>query len=355
MRKKVFVFLSIIPIFLLILGVFTFENKKNIYNGSSFKDKVVFFNPDFKKEKAKNKNIKMLFLGDVMLDRDVKIKIKQKEMDYILGKLQKKSFFDGYDLVSANLEGAVTDEGEYFWPEKKFDFAFLPKDVLKLKKYNFTFFNLANNHSYDQGKKGVSQTKKNLKNMNYQFSGCMAGFKEECSGTILNIKGKKLAMLGFSFFNGFSLKKAKEIVFKFKKEADIVVVNIHFGEEYKTEFNEKQQEAARGLIDSGADIIIGHHPHVVEGIEKYKGKYIFYSLGNFIFDQYFSDEVKSGLAVSVSFDKENKPSIKLYPVFSDWIQLDLLEGEKKASFLKKISERSSGKETFKMQIQGGEF
>jgi poly-gamma-glutamate synthesis protein (capsule biosynthesis protein) len=356
MRKKALIFVSIVPIFLLISGVFVFENKKNIYNGNFFKDKINISDIFSKKEKIKNEEIKMLFFGDLMLDRDVKAKIKQKELEYILGKLKRESLFSGYDIVSANLEGTVTDDGKYYWPKKQFDFAFLPKDVLELKKYNFNFFNLANNHSYDQGKEGVFQTKENLKNMNYQFSGCMAGFKETCSGTILEIKGKKVAMVGFSLFNGFDLKKAKDIILKLKikKKADIVVVNIHWGEEYKIQFNKKQQEIARRLIDSGVDIIVGHHPHMVEGVEKYKGKYIFYSLGNFIFDQYFSDEVKTGLAVGINF-KKDIVSFRLYPIFSEWIQLGLLKNKQKSKFMKKLSERSIGDDAFKMQIQKGEF
>jgi len=190
--------------------------------------------------------------------------------------------------------------------------------------------------------------------MNYQFSGCMAGFKEECSSIILDIKGKRVAMVGFSLFSGFDLKKAKNIILKLKKEADLVVVNIHWGEEYKTQFSQKQQKIARGFIDSGADVVIGHHPHVVEGVEKYKGKYIFYSLGNFIFDQYFSDEVKTGLAIAVNFQKDDM-SFELYPIFSNFIQPSLLKDKKKSEFLKKLSERSLGDNIFKIQIEKGEL
>jgi len=129
MKRKVLIFVSIVPIFLLISGVFIFENKKSIYNGVSFKEKIIFPNLETKKNNEEE-NIKMLFFGDLMLDRDVKIKIEQKGVEYILDKLDKNNFFDGYDVVSANFEGTVTDDGKYYWPEKKFDFVFLPKDVL---------------------------------------------------------------------------------------------------------------------------------------------------------------------------------------------------------------------------------
>ncbi len=348
MRKRVLIFLSSVSVFFLMLGFFLLESKISIKNDNSFLYKVnlsVLESNLKPKTNIPKEDIKMLFFGDLMLDRDVKKIIKQRGIEYILAELDKKNFFDDYDIVSANLEGAVTNNGEYFWPEKKYDFTFLPEDILKLKDYNFNFFNTANNHSYDQGGEGVLQTKENLKNMNFKFSGCMIKFKEECSSIILNIKGRKVAMLGFSLFNGFDLKKAENIILKLKREVDIIIVNIHWGDEYEIQFNKKQQKIAHKFIDAGVDLIIGHHPHVVEGVEKYKGKYIFYSLGNFIFDQYFSKEVKIELAFSAIF-KQGNIEFNLYPIFSDYLKITLLEKEEKNIFFQKLTERSIGDLSF---------
>jgi len=337
MKRKVLIFASIIPVFLFVSGAFILENRSSIYNGSSFSDKINFLDIFSKKQEVKKEeSVKMLFFGDLMLDRDVKARLRQDGMEYILGGLQKENFFSGYDIISANLEGTVTNDGKYYWPEKQFDFAFLPEDVLKLKKYGFNFFNVANNHSYDQGRKGVAETEENLKNMGYNFSGCMDGSVGGCSSTVLNIKDKKVGMAGFSIFGAFDLNKAEDIIFELDKIADIIAVNIHWGDEYKTKHNEYQEKIAHGLIDAGADIIIGHHPHVVEDIEEYKGKYIFYSLGNFIFYQYFSDEVKTGLAVAAEF-KENDIFIKLEPIISNWIAVSLVNENKKKEILEKIA------------------
>jgi poly-gamma-glutamate synthesis protein (capsule biosynthesis protein) len=94
---------------------------------------------------------------------------------------------------------------------------------------------------------------------------------------------------------------------KAKEEADVVIVSMHSGVEYVQELTSFQKELSRIAIDAGADLVIGHHPHVVQKYELYKGKYIFYSLGNFLFDQAFSEETMTGRIVKVIIkDKEIK-------------------------------------------------
>jgi len=97
------------------------------------------------------------------------------------------------------------------------------------------------------------------------------------------------------------IEKVKEAINFLKDKTDWVIVNIHWGEEYDLNFNKIQKEIAYQLIDDGADVIIGHHPHVVQEVEVYKGRPIFYSLGNFIFDQMWSEETKKGAVVELTF------------------------------------------------------
>jgi poly-gamma-glutamate synthesis protein (capsule biosynthesis protein) len=103
---------------------------------------------------------------------------------------------------------------------------------------------------------------------------------------------------------------------------------MHWGEEYKTAANSRQEEIGRGLIDNGVDLIIGSHPHVVQNIERYKDKYIFYSLGNFVFDQYFSTSTQEGLAVKMQeggdcrFELEPITLYKSTPKFMEEAQKD---------------------------------
>ncbi|MEQ1666048.1 MAG: CapA family protein, partial [Bdellovibrionales bacterium] len=120
------------------------------------------------------------------------------------------------------------------------------------------------------------------------------------------------------------------LVKKLKAENDLVVVNIHWGTEYLLTANANQKLIAHKLIDSGADVIFGHHPHVVEPVEIYKGKAIFYSLGNFVFDQNFGDTT-TGLGVGVEFSKD-KTTFTLYPYKLKLFAPEFLKDNEKEKF-----------------------
>lgn len=134
-----------------------------------------------------------------------------------------------------------------------------------------------------------------------------------------------------------SVKRARE-------KADYVVVSMHAGEEYTRTPTPLQKDFARAAIDFGADMIIGAHPHWTQGIESYKGKYIFYSLGNFVFDQDFSPETKTGLALRIFLEKNNTTTLKqveLHPILiENYGQPRLLSGEAKIKALADIGQTS---------------
>jgi gamma-polyglutamate biosynthesis protein CapA len=102
-----------------------------------------------------------------------------------------------------------------------------------------------------------------------------------------------------------------------------LIVFMHWGNEYKTINSLSQQKLGHALIDAGVDLIIGSHPHVVQNIEQYKNKLIFYSLGNFIFDQYFSKNVQQGLAIGLEISAD-KITYNLYPLQSKVSQMSLM-------------------------------
>lgn len=287
--------------------------------------------------KKTNHIANFLFFGDIMLDRNVGAKIAKNGFSPLLEKLagEENRFFRGSDVVMANLEGAVTDGGEHYAPEAGNDFAFSPEVVGELKKYNFNFFNIANNHLTDQGASGLQETRVNLKNLGFNFSGCADAEVGACSGKVMEINGLKVAMVGLSMvYHNFDLVEAQKIISEFKKQTDLVIVNIHWGTEYEHEYNTTQSITAHALSDSGADIIIGHHPHVVQGLEMYNNKPIFYSLGNFIFDQYFSADTQTGLSLGLSIDaKTKKGSIYFFPLYSEASKVILYSGEDKTKFL----------------------
>lgn len=282
--------------------------------------------------------LRFLFFGDLMLDRHVGEKIQKYGLDYLLENLMKDDFISGYDIVSANLEGAVTSGGQHYPPNNLYDFAFSPDIINQLKKYNFNFFNLANNHFSDQGLKGENETFQNLSDLGFYYSGCRDAYlsnlsdlsevvnvemgqgmpvlsSDNCSSIILEVRGVKIVFLGFSIvYKEIEKNKIMEQIKKLKEVSDFVIVNVHFGTEYQTQANNYQKVLAREMIDFGADVIIGHHPHVSQNYEIYQGKPIFYSLGNFVFDQYFSAETQSGLAVGLDIKEDKSIDFSVYKI-----------------------------------------
>lgn len=127
-----------------------------------------------------------------------------------------------------------------------------------------------------------------------------------------------------------------------REQADYVVVSMHAGQEYTREPTTLQKDFARAAIDFGADIVIGGHPHWTQGIESYKGKYIFYSLGNFIFDQDFSLETMTGLALHIFLEKNTTTRltrVELHPILIENLgQPRLLSGEAKIKALADIGQ-----------------
>jgi len=296
---------------------------------------------------------KMLFFGDMMLDRGVGEILSRKGLDHIFGNLDEADFFGGYDMVSANLEGAVTNNGEHYAPDKEFDFAFSPNALTGVKDYGFTFFSLANNHFGDQGAQGMRETRANLDALGFGYAGCENGVLGDCSSAIIESKNVRIGMAAFSAVGiKIDLAKVGDSIAELKKKTDAVVVNVHWGEEYAAQFGASQQELAHALVDAGADAVIGHHPHVAQGIEVYHNRPIFYSLGNFVFDQYFSDETQKGLAVEMAFT-EDALDIVLHPLESSNSRVSEMAGEEKDSFLLNIAARSALDEAFAVQVASG--
>ena len=123
---------------------------------------------------------------------------------------------------------------------------------------------------------------------------------------------------------------------------NFLIISLHWGEEYKLINSSAQQKFAHQVIEAGADLIIGHHPHVVQNIEKYQGKLIFYSLGNFIFDQYFSPDTQQGLAVGLEIYPKNLV-YRLFPLQINLSQPVLMEQNKASEFLIQLAKRSDDK------------
>lgn len=282
-------------------------------------------------------DLRFYFFGDLMLDRHVGERLTGKPLSYLLSGLDgENKFWSGADIVGANLEGAVTNQGAHYAPQNAYDFAFTPERMAELQTYDFNYFNSANNHFTDQGQIGVMETRKNLDTLGVYHSGAPDALIDASSEQDIEISGRKIALIGLSMvYQDFDLQQAVEMISSARLKSDLVIVNIHWGAEYEHQFNKHQQTVGHALIGAGADAIIGHHPHVVQGLEIYQGKPIFYSLGNFIFDQYFSADTQEGLSIGLDFS-EASTTVFLYPLKSEKSAPRLMNEEEKTKFWEKF-------------------
>jgi hypothetical protein len=239
-------------------------------------------------------NIKLAFVGDIMLDRGVKYSVnKNFGGDY--GELftKVKTELQGYDLLFGNLEGPVSDKGVD--GGSIYSFRMEPVVLPALKEAGFDGFSLDNNHILNYGVEAMEDTKIRLSKENFTIS-----------GESINLGSVKIIILTFDQFAGIDLEVMKEKILTAKLNNDLVITYFHFGDEYIQEPNEYQKTTAKLAIDAGADLVLGAHPHVIQTLEQYKNKYIMYSLGNFIFDQNFSVETMQGGLLEIEVNPNNK-------------------------------------------------
>ena len=313
----------------LILFVMVFFSANVVFNlGSTFVSKtfvsktamVLSSENQINSEIITEPNIKLAFVGDIMLDRGVRYMVnKNFAGDYSQLFSNVKKQLQSYDLLFGNLEGPVSDKGSDFG--SLYSFRMDPQVIPVLKDTGFDIFSVTNNHSFNWGRLAFEDTLARLSDAGIIYVGGGMTGSEAYQEKIMVIKGVKVAFLAFSEFKDggvssnstnsgiatISEKAIQEGVYNAKMKADLVVVSYHFGEEYQTMPNQFQRDYAKLAIDSGADLVIGHHPHVVETLEQYKNAYIIYSLGNFVFDQYFSLETMWGGLLEV----EANPNTKL--------------------------------------------
>ncbi|MDO8551614.1 MAG: CapA family protein [bacterium] len=302
----------------------------------------------FSREKSEEKEIRMLVFGDLMLDRYVSQKIKQKGVDFVFSEVS--PLLKENDLILTNLEGPFTDLKPKNLKSDNLIFTFDPALLPNLKQYGFNLFNLANNHTLNYGKEGLNQSRNYLQQNSIDYFG--DPLNDHSLSLIKPIKGVRFAFIGFNDLEVTDFNKVLKEIGEVKKEVEFVIVYVHWGNEYQTNFSQRQQEKGRQMIDYGADVVFGSHPHVIQPIEVYKEKVIFYSLGNFVFDQTFSKETQQGLVVRLVF-RNQKVSYGLIPLDLTNVQVKVMKDSQRKEILEKISLNSMGSEKIKRQILEG--
>ena len=240
------------------------------------------------------KETKILFVGDMMFDRYIRQAGYTKGENFIFSCIN--NFLKDSDLVIGNLEGPITDNPSVSMgttPESVDNFTFTspPSTAKLLAKNNIKLVNLGNNHAGNFGGAGIVSTKKYLAEAGVNFIDKENIYRAE-------IGGRNVSFVSYNEFGGESAEKVAQKIQEEKNSGQFVVVYTHWGEEYAPP-RERVKRLARSFIDAGADLIVGSHPHIVQEKETYKNKFIYYSLGNFIFDQYWNKDVSTGLVLEV--------------------------------------------------------
>jgi hypothetical protein len=290
----------------------------------------------------------VLFMGDMMLGRNVAVQIAKNGSDYPLAKI--KDAVSSADYAIANMEGPITKINNA--PSNNMRFHFDPSLVPVLAAAGFDGFSLANNHGLDQGAKGERETESSLREAGLGYFGAV----DSDNGPVLHFSsgGKNVSVIGLhDVYRRIDPKSVAETIAAEKAVSDIVIVYPHWGDEYKHEHNARQSALAHAFIDAGADLVIGSHPHVVEGVETYKGRLIFYSLGNLVFDQYFSDDTQNGLALRLNIGSGGLDSVELLPYSIPLSQPAFVEGEAENKALSDLASWSDA--SLKAQIEAGKI
>lgn len=264
-----------------------------------------------------NKKVSIVFVGDIMLARTVGNKIAASS-DPLLPFQAVLPFLRESDITFGNLESVISNKGSNVG--SIYSFRADPRTLSGLVDAGFDIVSVANNHAFDWGRPAFSDSISRLTQAGIRPVGGGALYDEANTAVILERNGIRFGWYAYTNLLPQTLRATQksaglsafdeELVFerirneKNTYQLDYVIVSMHWGDEYATEANAMQKRIAHGLVDAGADIVIGHHPHVVQEVEWYKGKYIAYSLGNFVFDQYFSENTMRGLVVCLTCDEK---------------------------------------------------
>lgn len=271
--------------------------------------------------------------------------LKQNNYDYSYYFKNVRDLFSKDDLTIVNLEGNFTDYNVK--REKKFNFK-APKEYRNvLTEGNVDIVSFANNHTHDYENQGYIDTINALNEINMPYYGYDKYLIKE-------VNGIKIGFFGFLDIYGERFNDVKKAINYLKENnCDLIIASMHWGIEYDYEQSKEQVRMGHYLIDNGVDLVIGHHPHIVQGIEKYHDKYIIYSLGNFSFggnskprdmDTFIWQQTFTFLNNELQLDD----NIKIIPTYVSSVknvnnyQPTILTGEEGDKVVEKVLKYSSG-------------
>jgi gamma-polyglutamate biosynthesis protein CapA len=257
--------------------------------------------------------VTFLAVGDIMLSRGVAGAIAHAK-DPLLPFRRLDNLLRSTDFNFGNLESPISGNDRVNGHDLVFNTH--TGDTLGLRSYNFQVLNLANNHALDQRTAGLQYSRKYLQDHGITFLGVGENLVEAWEPKTISVNGIRIGFIGASYSsvndggatrNDYvarieDTERLKNAIAGLRSQVDFIVVTMHAGIEYTRKPIKSQVDFAHAAIDLGADLVIGAHPHWIQTIEHYKGRYIFYSLGNFIFDQR-QPGTTEGLVLRISLQK----------------------------------------------------
>lgn len=253
--------------------------------------------------------IKLLFGGDVMMDRSIRSAGEDNGYDFVFSEMS--SFLKRWDHVIVNFESPVTDspsisQNSIVGSRSNYIFTTHPDALESLAANHISIVSFGNNHIGNFGEEGYVSTLRYLTQAQISYFGDTM-YSSEPSVLTKQIRGATIAFVNYNQFINDGYEKALRAIHEAKKyHPELLILMAHWDNEYKTTPAQVTINTAHTFIDEGVDLIIGSHPHVIQSIEEYKGKKIYYSLGNFVFDQYFSSETMKGMLVGLTYDPQTK-------------------------------------------------
>lgn len=300
---------------------------------------------DISEDVFTEKSLSFSFAGDVLLDGNVAASLKKNGSSFIISGV--KDILSASDIAMINLENPISLRGTKA-KDKQFTFRVDPKYMDVLTSSGIDIVTLANNHTLDYGKDALLDTFENLNKINVKYVGAGNDINSASAPVLIDKNGYKTAILGSSHVipevswaagkgrpglaTTYNPSRLLSEISAAKKTSDIVVVYLHWGEEKKTTPVDYQRNLAKKYIDSGADIVIGSHPHVLQGFEFYKEKLIAYSMGNFI----FTDLKKDTMILDINYSG-NSYKARIVPLRIDrYRPMPITDNAAKKSFLKNL-------------------
>lgn len=302
--------------------------------------------------------LKILAMGDVMLgDQELKVGsgvasvIRKNGVNYIFERV--KSIFQDKDIVFANLEAVLSNNNLNPGLLTSVSFRGSPECLAGIKSSGINTLAIANNHVMGHGEEAFFDTIQSLEKFGFN----VVGLADPGGGSrpvIINKGIKKIGFLGYSLVGDFSKdvnipycgkptdRQVVADIFDLKPKVDILLVSIHWGYEFIQYPSPRQIQLAHRMVEAGANVILGHHPHCLQGVELYQGALVCYSLGNFVFD-FPTSKLRSTIMLNLEFDQDNHIGYSFIPVYINhsYQPVPRLDSKQGREILKRIEEISA--------------